>query len=200
MIPNFLYEFTERSPSGFYGSVFFALWLSGLGFPISADLVLLLCGYLAFKGQADLKILIPLCVSAIMLTDSTMFYISSKFGDSLLKTRFFQWIIPPDRLVHAQNFYRRYGYRMIFIARFLPGVRTAFVFVSGLLRLNYLKFLAHDFAGGIIMIPFTLCAVSMFSGHYELLKGNLENYGWLLPTSVAALITVWLLKRRYFTQ
>lgn len=172
----------------FYPFVFLSLYASGLGMPISADLVFLSVGYIAYQGQADYKILVPLAISAIMATDATMFWIARKFGRNLISVWPFRKVITPERLLETESSYHHYGYRMIFLARFMPGIRTVFVFAGGLLRLNLPKFMLYDFLGGIIAIPCTIYSVKWVAGSVEMIHNQIAKTQWVILTGLILVV------------
>lgn len=198
-MPTWIQVYLSAANPYFYPAVFLILYSSGLGAPVSADFVLLTVGYLAYQGQADYAILIPLAVTAIMATDATMFLIAKKYGRKVLALWPFRKAITPERLVIAESSYHRYGYRMIFLARFMPGIRTVFVFTGGLLRLDLLKFMLHDFAGGIISIPCTIYSVKWVAGNIDGIHTQLAKAQWYILTGVALLFSgflIWKKRRR----
>ncbi|MBC7692963.1 MAG: DedA family protein [Methylotenera sp.] len=168
----------------FYGIVFVSLLLCGLGFPMSADLILLTGGYLAFAGKARLVYLIPTAMTAVLLSDTLMFLIGSGFGAKLLKAWPLSKVLTAERIAAAECSFQKSGYRYIFTARFLPGLRTVVFFTGGMLRLNYSRFILFDFAGACITIPGTLIAVGLVAGNVERVLAFLKKF------QTAALIAV----------
>ena len=48
----------------------------------------------------------------------------------------------------------RYGNRVLFVARFLPGLRAPIYMVAGIThRISYVRFVLLDFAAAIISVP-----------------------------------------------
>lgn len=195
-MPTWIEGYLNASNPYFYPTVFLLLYSSGLGAPISADLVLLTVGYLAYQHQADYRILIPLAIIAIMATDATMFLIAQRYGRKVLSVWPFRKVITAERLKRSEANYARYGYRMIFLARFMPGIRTVLVFTGGLLRLNLLKFILHDFAAAIITIPCTIYSVKWVAGNIEGIHTQLAKAQWVVLSGLALLgIAVLLFKK-----
>jgi len=195
-MPTWIETYLSASNPGFYPVVFLALYASGLGAPISADLVLLTVGYLAYQGQAEYSILIPPSVIAIMATDATMFLIARQYGRKILGSWPFRNAISPERLSSAETSYVSYGYRMIFLARFMPGIRTVFVFTGGLLRLDLLKFMLHDFAGALIVIPSMIYSVKWVAGNMGAIHAQLARAQWLILLGVALIVGFFIWRKK----
>ncbi len=194
-MPEWISIYLNATNPYFYPSVFFALYLSGIGAPISADLVFLTVGYLAYQGHADYRILVPLGVVAIIATDTTLFFIARKFGRKVLSFWPFRKMITTERLNTAEASYRNYGYRMIFFARFMPGIRTVFVFTGGLLRLDYRKFILHDFLGGAVAIPCTIYSVKWVAGNLDGIHSQIQKAQWFVLTAIGLIIGFILFKK-----
>lgn len=64
-------------------------------------------------------------------------------------------------LVSARNFYEKHGSLTIFVARFIPFIRTFAPIVAGTVQMNYQKFLTYN-----IMGSFVWSATFILAGHY----------------------------------
>lgn len=195
-MPAWLEPYLSASNPYFYPAVFVSLLLSGLGVPISADLVLLSIGYVAYLGQAPYAVLIPLSILAIMICDTLMFHIGRNFGTRLVAYWPFRKVLTPERIARAEGSFQANGYRMVFAARFMPGIRTVFMFTSGLLGLRYWKFIAHDFAGALIVMPVTIYSVRWVAGNQAAVLAALKRSQGAVFLGVAAIaFVVWRYRR-----
>ena len=195
-MPEQLELFLLTNPHALYPIVFVLLIMAGTGFPVSADLVLLTCSYLAYTQKANLIILVPLCVFGIILSDVCMYFIAKRFGRQLLKKWPFKKIFTEHGIQKAESSFKRYGYKMVFAARFMPGVRTVFMFTSGLMRLKLWKFVLHDLAGGVIVIPCMLFSVTWVSGNKALILAYLQKTQWFALMVVLLLLSFVTIKKR----
>ena len=64
-------------------------------------------------------------------------------------------------LLRAHQFYERYGGKTIFLARFVPIIRTFAPFVAGIGEMSYLRFAVYNVTGGI-----TWTCAFLVSGYY----------------------------------
>ncbi len=116
-----------------------------------------------------------------------------------LRIRWVATLLTPRRYAQVQEEFDRYGNRRMFVARFLPGMRTAVFFSAGMTwRVTFLRFLLLDGLAALISAPFWV-----WLGYY-----GAENREWLLAwinhgqSSVAVLAgvivsgTCWLIWRR----
>ncbi len=194
-MPDWLSPYLSGSHPVFYPAVFSSILLAGLCFPISTDLVLLTCGYLVYRGQADAPLLIVISILAILIADSLMFWIGSKFGTRVLRKWPFNRAFTDERLVSAQASFQKYGYGVVFAARFMPGIRTIFMFTSGVLRLRWLAFIACDAAGALIVVPAMIYVVGIAAGNREQIGDALAQGQWIL-LGIVVVIVGWLTVRK----
>lgn len=178
-MPTWLEPYLNGNHPLFYPMVFLSLLGAGLGMPISADLVLLTIAYIAYQGNAEYGILIFVSLSGILLSDTLMFFIAKKYGLKLASIWPFKKVLTPDRIEKARVGFNIHGYRVVFLARFMPGIRTVFMFTSGLLGLRYWKFIAHDLAGGLIVVPCMIYSIKWVAGNKELILEQLHKFQYL---------------------
>lgn len=187
-MPTWVETYLSDTHPFFYPTVFLSLFLAGSGFPISADLVLLTVGYLAYQGQAEYSILIPLCIAGILLSDTGMFCVGKYLGSRLVGVWPFRKAITPERMARAEAGFRKHGYRVVFLARFMPGIRTVFMFTSGVLGLRYWKFIVHDLSGALIVVPGTIFSVKWAAGNQEQILSLLRRGQWFVLGGVVLVV------------
>jgi membrane protein DedA with SNARE-associated domain len=178
-MPSWIAEYLNAANPMFYPAFGLAILLAGLCMPISADFVLLTAGYLAYNGQAAYGVLIPVAIVAVLLADTAMFGIGRKFGPRVLTVWPFRKAFTPERLARTETAFRDLGYRVVFFARFMPGIRTVFMFTSGTLGLRYGRFLAYDFAGALIVIPTILFSVKWIAGNLGDVRAKVAHGQWV---------------------
>jgi membrane-associated protein len=74
-------------------------------------------------------------------------------------------------LVRTQTFYERHGGKTIFLARFVPIIRTFAPFVAGIGTMSYRRFLAYNVVGGVTWVGGCLLAGYAF-GNIPVVKTN----------------------------
>lgn len=109
----------------------------------------------------------------------------------------------PKRYAQVQEKFDKYGNWVLFVARFLPGLRTAVFVTAGISRkVSYLRFLIMDGLAALISVP-----VWIYLGEY-----GAHNIDWLmakmhslqsgifiaLGVLAAALAWFWWRKRRHY--
>lgn len=132
---------------GMFGIVFAE---SGLffGFFLPGDSLLFTAGFLASQGVFPIVPLVILMVVAAISGDSVGYWTGRRLGKWLLnrKDSFF---FKRRHIDKAQAFYNKHGGKTIFLARFVPFVRTFAPIVAGMAQMHYNTFLSFNVFGGL---------------------------------------------------
>ncbi len=123
---------------------------------LPGDSLIFAAGTFAGVGDLNLFILLFLIIFAAILGDTINYEIGKHFGRKLLNNKRFT-IIKKENLDKADALIAKYGAGAVFIARFMPIIRTIVPFVVGMGRLDYRKFILFNALGGIIWVSLFLC-------------------------------------------
>jgi membrane-associated protein len=133
---------------------------------LPGDSLLFAAGSLAALPNSPLNIIVLWVVVAIaaILGDTVNYRIGHSLGERVYtdKIRF----IKKEHLDRTHSFYEKHGGITIFIARFIPIIRTFAPFVAGVGEMSYGRFLSYNVLGGI-----TWTALFTFGGYFF---GNLK--------------------------
>lgn len=106
---------------------------------------------------------------AALLGDSTNFMIGRRVGIALTKHAFFGRFISESRLNESRRFFDRHGAIAIFLARFMPIIRTFAPFVAATSHYQYRSFIKYNAAAGIAWVALC-CAGGYFFGNIGFVK------------------------------
>ncbi len=131
-----------------YAAVFAVLVVCGFGVPIPEDITLVAGGIIAGMGFANEHTMFFVGMAGVLCGDALMFFIGRYFGEKALKWRWVAHVMTPQRYAAVQDKFRRYGYRVLFVARFLPGLRTPIYLSAGMSRcVPFWRFFAGRWPG-----------------------------------------------------
>lgn len=180
-----------------YALLFAILVGTGFGLPMNEDILLLGAAALTLHGVMEPIPLILVAGCGVVIADGLIFHWGRVFGTRLLEHRLMARAVPPPRLLALQNLMRRWGPGTIFLARFLPGLRTAFYFAAGSLRLPYRHQFLFDALAAAIEIPLLVYGVRWLGGRWDQVVAVLDAAKLpLLAGVVLALLALWLWGRR----
>jgi membrane protein DedA with SNARE-associated domain len=178
-----------------YALAFGLLVGSGFGLPINEDILLLGAAALTLKGVMDPIPLIAVAWFGVVAADTLIFHWGHQFGTRLLRHRFFARLMPPRRLASMQAAMLRYGPGYIFLARFMPGVRSALYFAAGSLKLPYRHQLIFDGAAAAVELPLLVYGVRYVGGRWDDILAVVEQFQFFLVPGILLLVLgVWLIR------
>lgn len=155
-----------------YGILFLIIFME-TGFVVTpflpGDSLLFAAGTFAALGSMNVWLLIVLLIVAAIGGDTVNYWIGHYMGDRAYKVK---WV-KKEYLDRTHAFFEKHGGKTIFLARFVPIVRTFAPFVAGMGRMSYGYFLSYNVFGGIVWImSFTL--LGYFFGNISFVKQNFE--------------------------
>ena len=136
---------------------------------LPGDSLLFAAGAVAAIGGLDVLPLFLLMAIAAVLGDTVNYWIGHTIGPRAFSgnVRF----LKKEYLDRTQAFYEKHGGKTIFLARFVPIVRTFAPFVAGVGKMRYGYFLSYNVFGGIIWTALFIFA-GYFFGNLEFIKNN----------------------------
>jgi len=144
---------TGSSGAGAYSLVLVVLLLCGVGLPLPEDVALITGGFLVFKGEAKLPIMIAVAYLGILGGDSFAFLLGRRLGDHLTKTWPFRLIVTPPKKAKVEKLFHHYGEKIVMAARFMPGVRAVTYFIGGAAGMSYRRFVTFDGIAATVSAP-----------------------------------------------
>ncbi len=155
-----------------YALLFLVIFLE-TGFVVTpflpGDSLLFAAGTFASLGSLNLLPLLGLLMFAAVLGDTVNYWIGHALGDRAYQIK---WV-RKDYLDRTHAFFEKHGGKTIFLARFVPIVRTFAPFVAGIGRMSYGYFISYNIFGGIFWVAlFTLAGY--FFGNFPFVRRNFE--------------------------
>ena len=100
-----------------------------------------------------------------------MFMLGRHYGNQILKFRPVGKMLNPKRYALIRQKFDQYGNRVMFVARFLPGLRSPMFLVAGMSgKVSFMRWLMMDGLAAILTVP-----LWVYLGHF-----GAENKDWLM--------------------
>jgi membrane-associated protein len=192
---GFIHNFIEWiiNNGGLYFLLFVIFAETGLvvGFFLPGDSLLFASGiYLdsLSKEFFDLHYLfvILLVIIASFLGNLVGYWFGRKTGP-LLYERKETWLFRKKHLIRATEFYHEYGKATIFLAKFLPIIRTFAPIVAGIVKMDRSKFIFYNLLGSIAWVT------SMMLGGYYLQSWVESEFNFSLKDHIEGITIVIIL-------
>ena len=156
-----------------------------VGFFLPGDSMLFAAGvYLSASPQGfyDLhySVVLLMIIVASVIGNTVGYWFGRKTGPLLYERRE-TWLFRRKHLLRATDFYHQYGKATIFLAKFLPIIRTFAPIVAGVVRMNWATFMLYNILGSIAW------ASSMILGGYFLESWVKREFGFSLTDHIEAI-------------
>lgn len=196
---NFIQPYGTHS----YFVILGVLLACGFGLPLPEDITLVTAGILASRNIIDFNMTVILCMFGVLLGDGIIFYMGSHYGTKLRGTKFFAMILPEHRDVKVKAIIQKYGDKVIFMARFMPGLRTPLFFVTGSYHVPFWKFLLLDGFAALISVPLWVYVGYLFGANLEQLEIVIKKAQFGIYAGLVALVLLFVggyfFKKRYLS-
>jgi membrane-associated protein len=177
MIHNFINWIIENG--GLYVLLLIVFAETGLfiGFFLPGDSLLfaagIVLGRLADEISVPVYVVLVMVIVASVLGNIVGYWFGRKTGPMLFERRE-TWLFRRKHLMKAKDFYDHYGKGTIFLAKFLPIVRTFAPIVAGVVKMDRPTFMLYNVLGSIAWV----CSM-MLAGYY-LEEWVVKSYGFSL--------------------
>ena len=184
-----------------YFAVFFVLLICGFGVPIPEDITLVAGGVISGLGYTNEHWMFVVGMAGVLTGDATMFLLGRFYGNTLLQWPLVARVVTPERFVAVQAKFEKYGVWVLFVARFLPGLRSPIFITAGVTRrVPFWRFLLMDGLAALISVPVWVYLGFLGASNRDWLltwvhRGQTGLLG-LIGVCVVGGIAFWWMKRR----
>ena len=120
-----------------------------IAFFLPGDSILFAAGLVAAtRDDTNIVFLVTVIFIAAFLGDQVGYVLGRKYGRAYLERRSSPRI--EKMISRAENFYEKYGWSAVILARFYPWIRTFMPPIAGIAKMNYYKFLAANALGALL--------------------------------------------------
>ncbi len=151
-----------------YVGIFVFLVLTGLGLPLPEELVIVTSGVLCADGRLSVVFTLVALLAGCLVGDAVVYAVGMRIGDGVVR-RPRPWMpkVDPARLAQMQALLARHGFKVLFAARFLVGLRFLVYLAVGASRMPFRRFMIID----------TACAAFVIGAFYSLCFFLSQRYG-----------------------
>ncbi len=159
---------------------------------LPGDSLLFAAGTFAALGSLNIWGLIGLLIAAAFLGDTVNYSIGHYLGDRAYNIK---WI-KKEYFEKTHAFFEKHGGKAIFLARFVPIVRTFAPFVAGIGKMSYSYFITYNLVGGVTWVLLFTLAGYLF-GNIPFMRDNFEYVIIvIILISVLPMVFEWLKAKR----
>lgn len=184
------YLFTFVGKWSYFG-LFLILIAAGLGVPLPEDIPLIASGWIVYRGQGNLYLMMLTGLTGVMVGDTLLFNMGRRYGDHVLEHRWLRRIAKPWLLEKARRQYARHGWKILFLGRFMPGIRSVLFLTAGAFRVPFWLFVCVDGFAALISVPLWIWAGWHFGSRVDQVIKDARLATIIILSALAACLIIW---------
>lgn len=186
--------------AGGYPVVFALIALESTLVPIPSELVMPFAGFMAWKGEFSLPVILVINSVGAMVGSGVCYGIGVVGGKPFLVNYGKYFLVRQHEIERTEAFFARHGRKTIFIARFLPVIRHVISVPAGIARMPLPGFFLQTCLGSTLWGG-TLILLGYYVGaNWEALTSTLKHVdhviGAILVLALVALGIRFVVRRR----
>lgn len=136
---------------------------------LPGDSLLFAAGAFSALGSLNPWLVFGLLSVAAVLGDTCNYWIGHFFGQKIIANP--KIPLNQEHIDKTNQFFQKHGGKTIFLARFVPIIRTFAPFVAGIGKMDYKKFISYNLFGGVVWVGLFIFA-GYFFGNFSFIKHN----------------------------
>ena len=165
---------------------------------LPGDSILFAAGAFAALGSFNITLLVFLLWLAAFSGDMINYWIGHFFGQKIIDHPKIPFI-NQKHIDKTQKFYKKHGGKTIFLARFIPIIRTFAPFVAGVGKMEYKRFAIYNILGGLVWI-FSFTLAGYFFGNIPQVKRNFSIIIIIIIVLSVVPIIIEIIKNKFLTK
>ena len=190
-----LYLVDKVGDMGYFG-IFLLMFLESTFFPFPSEVIMIPAGYLAYKGEMNLIVVIVVGIFGSVTGALFNYYLARHFGRAFLLRYGKYMLIKPQTLEKLEAFFRKHGELSTFNGRLIPGIRQLISLPAGLAKMNVAKFSFYTALGAGIWVIILVALGYLLGSNEALLSKYLRSATLIALLSVALITLFYIIQKR----
>jgi len=193
MFEDILIRIATFPPFWIYITLFFFAFIENLFPPSPSDVVTVIGGSLV--GAEAINFLLALIFTTLgsILGFALMFYIGATIDKKLIHSGRFRFI-PVESLNKVEVWFRKYGYFIVVVNRFMPGTRAVISFFAGISNLDPKRTITLCFVSALLWNAILLYLGFIFGDNVALVDEYLTTYQNIVIAATAAVVLFFIIR------
>ena len=196
MFEDILNQISTLAPVWIYLIIFFSAFIENVFPPSPSDLVLLIGGSIISTGSINFPLMLIISTIGSMVGFSLMFYIGSTVDRKVIHSGKYKFI-PIEGIEKTERWFRKYGYFVVVVNRFLPGTRAVISFFAGISNLDVKKTLILCGISAFIWNAIVLYLGYVFGKNVRIVDDYITTYSYFVM-SITIIIILFFVVRLFF--
>jgi len=177
-----------------YWGIFLLMFLESTFFPFPSEIIMIPAGYLAYKGEMNLYMIIFTGILGSVMGALFNYYLAIHFGRTFILKYGKYFLIREETLDKLEAFFVKHGELSTFNGRLIPGIRQLISLPAGLARMNIAKFSFYTALGAGIWVIVLVVLGYVLGSNEDLISEYLKS-ATLITLLCVMLITIFYIVR-----
>lgn len=177
-----------------YWGIFLLMFLESTFFPFPSEIIMIPAGYLAYKGEMNLYMIIFTGILGSVMGALFNYYLATHFGRTFILKYGKYFLIREETLDKLEAFFVKHGELSTFNGRLIPGIRQLISLPAGLARMNIAKFSFYTALGAGIWVIVLVVLGYVLGSNEDLISEYLKS-ATLITLLCVMLITIFYIVR-----
>lgn len=172
-----------------YPGIFFLMILESALIPIPSEIIMPFSGFLASTGKLSSVGVVLSGTFGNLVGSILTYYLGINVGRAFLIKYGRYAFFKKEHLELTENLFKRYGDKVSFVGRLLPGIRTYVSLPAGIGKTKFTKFVIYTFLGSIIWNSMLTYVGMKLGSNWK----NIDKYSIYLDLAAVIAIAVFLI-------
>jgi membrane protein DedA with SNARE-associated domain len=179
-----------------YLGIFLLMFLESTFFPFPSEIIMVPAGYLAYKGEMNLYIIVIVGILGSVGGALLNYYIAMFFGRKFILKYGKYFFIKEQTLEKLDKFFESHGEISTFTGRLIPGIRQLISLPAGLSKMNLFKFSLFTAIGAGIWVIVLVAIGYIVGSNEELISEYLKSATLIALISIVFITLFYIVRNR----
>lgn len=180
-----------------YIILFFAYVAELLALPLPGETILGYVGYLSYQGEINYSAALAVVYLGVCTGITIAYHLGKRLGNPFFHKYGAYIHLGPERFDRASDWFDRYGYRLLIVAYFIPGIRHITGYTSGIMKTPFRLFAVPAYIGAFLYVSVFITLGRFLGPEWDKYHILIHKYIIIAGIiAVLALIAYYLFKNR----
>jgi membrane protein DedA with SNARE-associated domain len=189
-IESLLVSLSTVNPLWIYGVLFAIAYIENIFPPSPSDLLIVFGGSLVGIGKLSFLAALLSATAGSTLGFVTMYIIGDWFGLAIIEKKRIGFL-PLDAIHKVEAWFRRYGYWIIVVNRFMSGTRAVISFFAGMSELRFGKTTVLCFLSALVWNAILIYGGTLLGANWRNIGDYLSAYSRVITLLIGLIAAAW---------
>ncbi len=195
MLESITNYFISLDPAWLYVALFVCAYIENIFPPIPGDTVTVFAAYLVGRSSQNIAGILLATTAGSSAGFMTYYALGRLIHPEYFTSKNFRFL-PASSIERAGKWFRRFGYWVILLNRFLSSFRAVISLVAGMYRLPWLRVFILSCISCFIWNGMLIWAGYLLGSNWPLIEHIMAQYSRALLLVVVLLVAIWFVRRK----